>query len=167
MNPLWMPMAVVIAAVTPGTSIAPPPYASALPTVPGMDNPLVTQATLSTTICSKAKSKGGTWIHNQRPPTSYTNKIKQNLMASLHLPGKISDYELDHEESIEDGGSPTSLQNLWMQPYAGTFGARVKTKISHLICAGKITLDAGRTALKTDWVAAHLKYVGPIKGYTP
>jgi hypothetical protein len=143
-------------------------YAASLPTVPGVDNPAVTQATLATTICDKHRYGGFSWVHIQRPPTSYTDKIKRDLMVSLKLPGKASDYELDHAESIEAGGSPTDLGNLWMQPYAGIYGARVKdrveTKIAHGICAGTIPLDEGRGALKADWIAAYRQYVGPIPG---
>lgn len=142
-----MPMAVV--------------YAPFLPAVPGVDNPNVTQATIGSTICV------ANWTKTVRPPTSYTNRLKRQLMVSQHLPGKASDFELDHFLSIEDGGSPDSPDNLWMQPYAEPYGARTKdkveTRIHALICKGKITLDEGRNALRTDWVAAYRKYVGPLK----
>jgi hypothetical protein len=43
-----------------------------------------------------------------RPPTSYTNKLK-NL--------EIGDYELDHLISLEIGGNPVDPKNLWLQPW--------------------------------------------------
>ena len=81
----------------------PPPYAAFLPTVPGTPNPLVNQGNIHQTICVSG------WTKTVRPPTSYTNKIKRTLMITLHLPGKASDYELDHELSIEDGGDLQSV----------------------------------------------------------
>ena len=137
-------------------------WAYALPTVPGVPNPNVTQDNIASTICVSG------WTKTVRPPVSVTNKIKSDLMTRLALPGALGDYELDHEMSIEDGGSPDSLDNLWMQPYAGIYGARVKdrieTKMKTLVCNGTITLDTARTALMTDWVAAYHLYIGPIAG---
>ena len=134
--------------------------AQGLPTVPGVPNPQVTQANIGQTICVSG------WTKTVRPPASVTDKIKRQLMVSKHLPGVLSDYELDHELSIEDGGSPDSLQNLWMQPYAGRYGARVKdrieTKLKMLVCKGTITLDTARSALMTNWETAYEKYIGPI-----
>jgi hypothetical protein len=144
-------------------------YAASLPTVPGVDNPAVTQATLATTICDKHRYGGFSWVHNQRPPTSITNAEKFAAMDRIGIPrSQAKLYEWDHAASIEDGGSPTDLLNLWLQPYAGIYGARVKdrveTKIAHGICAGTIPLDEGRGALKADWIAAYRQYVGPIPG---
>jgi hypothetical protein len=203
MNPLLLiPPAALAAVMTPAPVVVLPPimvavpvvqpvaparapYAYALPTVPGLDNPAVTQDTLDATICNHKKydrngnvvAHGGfTWIHWQRPPTSYTNAIKKRLMVELNLPGNMSDYELDHETPIEAGGDPggdpeRAKLALWMQPYAGVYGARrkdrVETFIAEHMCPSKsgpatITLDEGRTALKTDWVAAYQKYIGPL-----
>jgi len=134
------------------------PYAAFLPTVPGAINPAVTQANIHQTICVSG------WTKTVRPPTSYTNKIKRNLMVSLHLPGKASDYELDHELSIEDGGDPSSLLNLWMQPYAGQWGARTKdkieTRLKTLVCKGAITLATAQYELQTDWIASYKTRIG-------
>jgi hypothetical protein len=115
-------------------------YAASLPTVPGVDNPAVTQATLATTICDKHRYGGFSWVHNQRPPTSITNAEKFAAMDRIGIPrSQAKLYEWDHAASIEDGGSPTDLLNLWLQPYAGIYGARVKdrveTKIAHGICS--------------------------------
>ena len=136
----------------------PPPYAAFLPTVPGAINPAVTQANIKTTICVSG------WTKTVRPPTSYTNKIKRNLMVTLHLPGKASDYELDHELSIEDGGDPSSLQNLWMQPYAGQWGARTKdkieTRLKTLVCNGSIDLATAQHELQFDWIESYQSRIG-------
>jgi hypothetical protein len=135
-------------------------YVALLPTVPGVPNPNVNQDNIDKTICVSG------WTATVRPPVSYTDKLKHDLMISQHLSGTEADYELDHKLSIEDGGDPSSPDNLWMQPYAGRFGARVKdrieTKLKHLVCNHTITLDEARQALMTDWVQAYEKYIGPI-----
>lgn len=135
-----------------------PGYAVPLPTVPGVVNPNVTQANIHQTICVSG------WTKTVRPPVSYTNKLKRQLMISKHLPGKLADYELDHEMSIEDGGHPSDPNNLWMEPYAGKWGARTKDRIEtllkRLVCRGTIPLKEAQRELQTDWVAAWLARVG-------
>lgn len=137
------------------------------PTAPGVDNPAVTQATLSVTICKTTKEANGqTWIHNQRPPTSYTNALKAKQMAALGWTFDPRQVEEDHKVSIEDGGSPTDPNNLYPEPWNGDYGAHRKdvleTKLSHLVCKGTITLDEDRAALHGDWTVAYQKYVGPL-----
>ena len=154
-----MPIALaVMASPVLGQTVAPPPYAAFLPTVPGMPNPLVSQGNIHQTICVSG------WTKTVRPPTSYTNKIKHTLMVTLHLSGKASDYELDHELSIEDGGDPSSLSNLWMQPYAGQWGARTKdkieTRLKTLVCNGTIPLVEAQRELMTDWIEAYQSRIG-------
>ena len=50
--------------------------------------------------------------------------------------------------------------------YADRYGARVKdvleTKVSRLVCAGKLSLDAARAALTPNWLVGYVQYVGPL-----
>lgn len=145
MNPLLiLPMAVYLA----------------MPSVPGVINPAVTQDNIATTIC-----KNG-WTKTIRPPASYTTKLKKAQMAAAHLPGDASMYEEDHFIPLEAGGNPTDPGNLWPQPWDGPHGAHkkdvIETKLKRLVCAKTITLVAAQTAIRTDWVAAYRKYVGPL-----
>jgi hypothetical protein len=154
----------------------PPPYAAFLPTVPGAINPAVTRENLAQTLCNhqhydrqmRPVKKGGfTWIHWQRPPTSYTNAIKFALMDKAGIPRSQSAlFELDHAASIEDGGDPSSPLNLWLEPYTGPYGARVKDRIetflAHRICDGTVDLDEARHELLTDWVEAYTARIGPL-----
>ena len=137
-----------------------PAHLPFLPTVPGAINPLVNQGNIASTICVSG------WTKTVRPPTSYTNKIKRTLMLTLHLPGNAADYELDHEMSIEDGGDPSSLANLWMQPYAGPYGARTKDKLEtllkRLVCKGTIPLAEAQHDLMFDWIEAYTARIGPL-----
>lgn len=126
---------------------------------PGVFNPHVTQATIASTICTHG------WTATVRPPTSYTNPIKAQDLP----PGaKAADYELDHLDSIEDGGDPSDPRNLWTQTYNDPYGARVKdvleTKVSHMVCAGQLTLDQARAALTPNWLLGYQTYVGELPG---
>lgn len=124
---------------------------------PGVLNPAVTPATIKATVCVSG------WTATVRPPTPYTNKLK---VIDTPKGMKIVDGELDHLISIEDGGSPSSPQNLWYMAYADRYGARVKdvleTRVKHLLCAGKISLDDARAALSPNWLLGYVRYVGPL-----
>ena len=80
----------------------------------------------------------------------------------------ISDFELDHLKSIEDGGSPTDPKNLWNEPWylnIGGYDLGAHTKdaaenaTKRAICTGKITLDEGRNQLAKDWTVLYLRFV--------
>jgi hypothetical protein len=146
--------------------------------VPGAFNPAVTQETIHDTICSAG------WTARIRPPTSYTNRIKGELLASLHLPGTRSDYELDHFIPLEIGGAPRDRRNLWMEPYGDlahpmttseSAAARrtgedllpnspakdtVETHLKAEVCAGRMTLVAAQQAVQTDWYAYYSQWRG-------
>jgi hypothetical protein len=126
---------------------------------PGATNPTVTQATIASTICVSG------WTATIRPPSSYTTELKEQQLASGYayhgdlIPG---DYEEDHLISLELGGSPTSVRNLWPEPYAAAEGARVKDQIENklhsLVCSGTITLATAQHAIATNWWAAYDTY---------
>lgn len=127
------------------------------PAHPGVINPAVTQENIKDTVC-----KSG-WTATVRPPTSYTNKIR-NALTPAGL--KPLDGELDHRLSIEDSGHPSDPKNLWWQAYHDHYGARVKdvleTNLKRRVCAGSISLDEARTALLGNWLIAYTKYVGAL-----
>jgi hypothetical protein len=172
-NPMTPPPATgVVSSVSPASYVAPDGRtfaqlvaAHVLPDptqTPGVLNPNVTQATIQSTICVHG------WTAKVRPPTSYTDPIKQKDLP----PGaKSADYELDHLDSIEDGGDPSNPQNLWTQAYNDPYGARVKdvleTHVAHMVCNGQLTLDQARAALAPNWLLGFEKYVGPLPGGSP
>jgi len=126
---------------------------------PGATNAAVTQATIWTTICVTG------WTATIRPPSSYTTTLKRNQLASGYTYKgdlKLGDYEEDHLISLELGGSPTSVLNLWPEPYVAE-GAHVKDKVENklhtLVCDGAVTLRAAQHAIATDWWTAYVKYV--------
>src|SRR5215471_19480909 len=79
---------------------------------PGEKDPNVTQANIQQTICVKGYTK------TVRPPTSYTTPLKMTLMGKYGFTDSPKNYELDHLISLELGGNPTSVQNLWPEPGA-------------------------------------------------
>jgi hypothetical protein len=119
----------------------------------------VTQATIKQTICVPR------WTDTVRPPTSYTTPLKLKLLQDHDLPAAdASKYELDHFVPLALGGNPRSPDNLWLQPWEGEWGAetkdRLEVKLKNLVCAGKLTLDQARTAIRTNWIEAFKKFVG-------
>lgn len=144
--------ALVLAAVLTAASGGHHSYESGvMPTVIGTLNPQVTQQTIHSTICKTG------WTATVRPPVSFTNKIKNDLASSLHV--KAADFELDHAISIELGGAPSSINNLWMQSYNIPLGARqkdvVETYLKNEVCKGEITLEQAQRAVMSDWPAIY------------
>lgn len=143
-------------------------FAADLPDVkltPGAANPLVTQATLGSTICATSVPGKPTWIHNQRPPASYTTKLKIQQLATTYKGSDQNpkDFEEDHLVSIENGGHPRDPKNLWPQHWSDPWGAKKKDRLENAIhrkiCSGELTLKQGQDALAHDWIASYKKYV--------
>lgn len=131
------------------------------PTTIGAVNIAVTQANIQSTICTPG------YTGTIRPPASYTTKLKQqqlNGAYSYYTNKKLGDYEEDHLISLELGGNPTSENNLWPEPYAGTYGARVKDqvedKLHRMVCANQISLAQAQQEISANWWTAHQKYLG-------
>jgi hypothetical protein len=141
-----------------GCAAAPqlPPNVGGYP--PGAINPDVTQDNIKQTICVVG------WTATIRPATSYTNAFKLELLHAQGLPDTDkTKYELDHYIPLELGGHPRNPDNLWLQPWGGAMGAKVKdrleTKLKKLVCDGEVTLERARTDIRTDWQSAFKKYV--------
>ena len=128
---------------------------------PGATNPAVTQATIHTTICRTGYTK------TIRPSSTYTTALKRRQLAagySFHGDLSTGDYEEDHLISLELGGSPASVKNLWPEPYAAAEGARVKDKVENelhdLVCSGRLTLRTAQRAIAANWWTALQRYGG-------
>ena len=128
---------------------------------PGAVNPAVTASTIHATICLTGYTK------TIRPSSTYTTALKRTQLASgysYHGDLSTSDYEEDHLISLELGGSPSSVKNLWPEPYTATQGARVKDKVENrlhdLVCSGRLSLHAAQQAIATNWWNAYQRYGG-------
>jgi hypothetical protein len=113
---------------------------------PGVLNPEVTQATISSTICRSG------WTATVRPPTDYTNALKLRQLREYGLRGPPSGYQEDHLISLELGGHPTDPRNLWPEPYPRAAEVdRIENELNDEVCGGALSLaDAERkeSALK-------------------
>ena len=128
---------------------------------PGAVNQLVNQSNIYSTICVSGYTK------TIRPSSYYTNKIKfTQLRSGYTLRGDTnpSNYEEDHLVPLEVGGDPTSVKNLFPQPWLTTWSAgkkdRLENKIHSLVCSGAITLATGQKVFMTNWILGYQKYVG-------
>ena len=128
---------------------------------PGVPNSQVSQANIQVTICVSGYTK------TIRPPVSYTNKLKYlQIQNGYNYMGdaKSSDYEEDHLIPLEVGGDPTSVGNLWPEPWLTIWNAgkkdQLENKIHSLVCSGALTLAAGQKVFMTNWISGYQKYVG-------
>lgn len=129
---------------------------------PGVADPRVTQANLATTICRSGYSA------SVRPPTSVTRPIKTERMTAYGYNDAPANYELDHLISLELGGHPSDVKNLWPEAYGrGEWDAarkdQVENKLHDLVCAGMLQLGEAQRMEAGDWKAAWTQYVGGSK----
>jgi hypothetical protein len=79
---------------------------------PGATNSDFTQDNIQNNICKK-----GWTTDSVRPPTSVTNRIKKQTMAAYGFTDAATHYELDHLISLQNGGCPACVENLWPEAY--------------------------------------------------
>jgi hypothetical protein len=120
---------------------------------PGVINPSVTQAAITTTIC-----KSG-WTATIRPPASYTNKLKrEQITAYGDTDTHTTDYEEDHLVSLELGGGPDDPRNLWPEPHPSPNPKdKIENDLHRAVCSHRITLAAAQTAIASDWTTAETR----------
>jgi hypothetical protein len=128
---------------------------------PGAVNPAVTAANIHSTICVPGYSS------RIRPPESYTEALKfKQLDGGYNLGGdtRASDYEEDHLIPLEVGGNPTSVKNLWPEPWDTKWNAGLKDTLEdtmhRLVCDGRVGLGAAQRMFATNWIAGYQRYVG-------
>ena len=127
---------------------------------PGAIDANVTQENIHSTICVSG------YTTKVRPSSSYTTNLKEmQLSGSYSFYGHINpgDFEEDHLIPLEIGGSPTSVLNLWPEPYSSVSGARIKdvleNKLHELVCNGTVTLSLAQESISSNWYVAYEKYI--------
>jgi hypothetical protein len=124
-------------------------------TTPGAINLAVTQSDISETICKPG------WTRTIRPTSGKMRSLKAQMMKDVGSNRSPREYELDHFISLELGGCPDCITNLWLEPYGPEPGARQKDVVENYlhsqICAGSMTLDQAQTAIRTDWYKVYLQ----------
>jgi hypothetical protein len=138
-------------------------FAPDLSLTPGALNSSVTQANIQKTICKPGFSS------TIRPASSYTSSLKLKQLKSGYAVNNDlnpSHYEEDHLISLEIGGSPKSVANLWPEYYDSPLGARVKdlveNKLHGLVCSGAIPLKPAQALISQNWVGAYESFVKPL-----
>ena len=125
-----------IAIVSPHGSSSKGSYHADIARTPGVLNPDVTQANINSTICVHG------WTKTIRPPTSYTNDVKEKQMREYGVDGSASDYQEDHLISLELGGHPTDPRNLWPEPYPRASEVdSIENDLNARVCARELSLD--------------------------
>ena len=139
MRMLFLAGAVLLLTVAyfkPPSSTGKGPYHADLARTPGVVNPDVTQANIATTICTHG------WTRTIRPPTDYTNALKVKQMREYGVSGSPSQYQEDHLISLELGGHPTDVRNLWPEPYPRASEMdSIENELNAKVCAGDMSLD--------------------------
>jgi len=128
-----------IAILTPHGSLSKGPYLADVARTPGVLNPDVTQKNINSTICLHG------WTRTIRPPTSYTNALKQRQMREYGVGGSPSDYQEDHLISLELGGHPTDPRNLWPEPYPRASEVdSIENDLNARVCSGALSLESAQ-----------------------
>ena len=128
-----------IAIVSPHGSSSKGPYHADVVRTPGVLNPDVTQGNIDSTICVHG------WTKTIRPPTSYTNALKEKQMREYEVGGSPSDYQEDHLISLELGGHPTDPRNLWPEPYPRASEVdSIENDLNARVCSGDLSLESAQ-----------------------
>lgn len=84
------------------------------------------------------------------------------VFAAYGAPQDASLYTLDHFIPLNLGGSD-EITNLWPEPVAAP-GSHEKDKVEDYlhqqVCAGAMSLDDAREAIRSDWYAIYLQIAG-------
>jgi len=139
-----------------GTDPLPDPHCT-----PGSVDPQVTQANISTTICSHG------FTSSLRPPERVTAPEKEGSAVAYGYTGWLHLAEYDHLVPLELGGDPNDPANLWVEPpddpRATSFANakdRLEARLNGLVCTGRLPLATAQQAIASDWVAAERTYGG-------
>ncbi len=116
---------------------------------PGAIDPRVRQSNIGSTICVPG------YTDTVRPPESYTAGLEPRLIRSYGLAFGPSGSELDHLVSLELGGAPADVRNLWPEEYQGRRGATDKDVLENRlhaeVCDGQISLAKAQLEI-IHWV---------------
>jgi hypothetical protein len=120
----------------------------------GLPDPDCTPGVVRTTDLADICRGGST--KQYRPPTSYTNKLKEQQIAEYgYADTNLSDYEEDHLISLELGGDGSDPKNLWPEPHTGEFNSFEKDKVENWlhkqICTNAISVEDAQRGIAENW----------------
>lgn len=86
--------------------------------------------------------------------------------------GHRRDYEIDHLIPLSLAGS-NLVENEWpesrvTEPWNASVKDFLEDVLHREVCGGRVSLAEAQEAIRTDWIAAYKKYVGPeIRRFVP
>ena len=121
---------------------------------PGAVDPRVERRGVDSTICTRG------YTAMVRPSVSVTDRIKREQMPAYGLEGqRFNEYELDHLISLELGGAPDDVANLWPEPRSGAANAHMKDAVENFlnrqVCRGLMPLAEAQRQIATNWLAVY------------
>jgi hypothetical protein len=120
---------------------------------PGLTNPRVTQANITSTICASL------WSTDERKryfPAGTAARVKRRLVTlyGAYAGESVRGYELDHLIPISLGGDPADVRNLWpQQPPTPNRKDGVERWVRRQVCSGRLGLVTAQQAMARDWRA--------------
>lgn len=115
-------------------------------------NPAVTEATIRSTICVSG------WTATIRPPTSYTEPLKLQQVASEGLSGGASNYEEDHRMPLELGGAPRDPTNLSPESHATSYAKDTAENAARREVCDGADLRTVQAAFVAAWLGPYPTY---------
>jgi hypothetical protein len=105
------------------------------------------------------------WTHRSRDvPESLRRAVFKAYGRNPPTAADRAGNELDHRVPVAIGGAST-LANVWVQPWDGTWGARTKDRLEgwayRAVCSGRMTLAEAQSIFLGDWQAGYLRILGP------
>jgi hypothetical protein len=118
---------------------------------PGKADPRVTQDNIAKNICNK-----GWTTDSVRPSTAVTNKIKQKTMLAYGFTDAANHYELDHLISLQNGGCPDCIENLFPQAYGDKNHKMTQNERANWNRENRGSAEVLPGALEKDLVESHI-----------
>jgi hypothetical protein len=118
---------------------------------PGATNPKIKQSNIKSNICNK------NWTTDSvRPGTGVTQRIKRDTMAAYGFTDTSTHYELDHLISLQNGGCPACVENLWPEAYGDASHPMTQNQRAAWNKAHHGSADVLPGALEKDIVESHI-----------
>jgi hypothetical protein len=123
---------------------------------PGLVDPALTAQVLCAPGFSTSTIRNVTESTKKQVYARYGIQPKQGYCSGPQF------CEVDHLISLEIGGK-NDIQNLWPQPYDGTWSAYMKdqleNKLHKMVCSGQLPLAQAQKEIAADWRVAYQKYM--------
>ena len=117
---------------------------------PGATNSKIKQSNIKSNICNKGWS-----TDSVRPGTGVTNRIKRETMAAYGFTD-ATHFELDHLISLQNGGCPACVENLWPEAYGDVGHPMKQSERAAWNRAHPGSTDVLPGALEKDMVESHI-----------